>query len=383
MTYSQDAKRLRNFPEYVFSHLEKEVRKIENRSGRKVLNFGSGNPDVKPYAHYIDKYAEFIHEENAHLYPGFGAIDEFVNGITHWYSSRFHVVLSQDELFPLLGAKDGVSHIPLALLDARDEILVPDPGYPGFSGPAMMIGAKPVYYHLKESRDFNIDFQELERLVTEKTKYIWVNFPSNPTGQVITLTDLQYIVAFARKHKIYIIYDNAYSEITFDGYLAPSILEIKGAKDVAVEIGSFSKTFSFAGFRMGWIVGNTNIIKALSKVKSQLDSGLSIPLQKLGGYVLTHYSEKWHKEMIKIYESRRNTIASYMKSLNLRFVLPRGGLYLWARIPNNEKNSEEFCRKILENKQILITPGTAFGESGSRYVRISICTNILNINNYF
>ena len=370
------ANRLNLFSEYIFSKLEK---KITN----KVLNFGPGNPDVPPNALYINKYIEFIKDKKAHLYPGFSANEEFSNALINWYQKRFAVELEKSELLPLLGAKDGVSHLPLALLDSKDEVLVPDPGYPAFTDPALMIGGKVVYYDLLEENDFKISIKELGGKVTKKTKFIWVNFPANPTGQIATLSELEEIVTFAKSHNILIVYDNAYSEITFDGFSAPSILQIKGAKEISVEIGSFSKTFSFAGFRMGWIVGNQKIIAALAKVKSQMDSGLSLPLQKLGAYALTHFDNKWHKQMIESYKSRRDKIAKFLKTLGLEFSLPKGALYIWAKIPESEKSCEDFCIRLLKKKQILLTPGTAYGKNGKRFIRASICINIDNIERYF
>lgn len=377
------AKRLDNFGEYIFSRLAKLVKEVESESKRKVLNFGPGNPDIVPSKVYIDKYCEFVKEEGAHLYPGFGANDEFANALIGWYQKRFSVDLEKSQLLPLLGAKDGVSHLPLALLDEGDEVLIPDPGYPAFSDPALLVGAKPIYYNLVEENNFKISLVELEEKVTDKTKFIWVNFPGNPTGQVATLEELEKIVIFAKQHNILIVYDNAYSEITFDGFIAPSILQVEGAKDIAVEIGSFSKTFSFAGFRIGWIVGNNEIIKALAKVKSQMDSGLSRPLQKLGAFALTNYDINWYQHMIASYQQRRDIIANNLKKLGLEFTIPKGSLYIWAKIPYSAKDSEEFCMNILREKQILLTPGSAFGKNCNRYVRASICINVDHISDYF
>lgn len=379
----QTAKRLVQFPEYIFSRLAKAVREVEKESKRKVLDFGAGSPDIKPNEQYINALVEFIRANDSHKYPGYGAIKEFSAGLIFWYKKRFNVILSEEELLPLLGAKDGISHLPLAILDEKDEVLLPDPGYPVFNGPLVMFGIIPVTYELTEENNFKIDLIELEKKVTEKTKCIWVNFPSNPTGQVTTLDELEKIVFFAKKHNIILIYDNAYSEVTFDGYIAPSVLQIPEAKEIAVEIGSFSKTFSFAGYRMGWIVGNKTVIAALSKVKSQMDSGMSIPLQKLGGYALTHFDKKWRENMIEDYQKRRNVIVSYLKKLGLQFSIPKGALYIWAKIPYSYRDSEEFCMKMLKEKQVLFTPGTAFGTNGKRYVRISICVNIDNIKSYF
>lgn len=377
------ANRLNSFSEYVFSKLGKQIKGIEKISKRKVLNFGVGNPDYPPSKLYLDKFCEFIRNEDSHLYPGFGANDQFKKALIDWYKNRFNVDLESQELFPLLGEKDGVSHLPLALLNEGDEVLVPDPGYPAFTDPALMIGGKVVYYDLLEENGFKISVNELEKRISDKTKFIWVNFPSNPTGQVISLEELEKIVTFAKQHNILIVYDNAYSEITFDGFVAPSILQINGAKEVAVELGSFSKTFSFAGFRIGWIVGNKEVIAALAKVKSQMDSGLSTPLQNLGAFVLNNLDEDWYSDMIASYKRRRDIIARKLKLLGLNLALPKGSLYIWAKIPPDAKKSAEFCMQLLENKQILLTPGTAFGKNGERYVRVSICINIDNIEEYF
>jgi len=379
----QTAKNVNKFPEYVFSGLEKTVAQVEKESQRKVINFGIGSPDVRPQEQLIDKLAEFIRDPKAHLYPGYGATKEFSESLSAWYRKRFGVDIFHDELFPLNGAKDGISHLAQALLDPDDEVLVPDPGYPAFSYPALMLGAKPVTYDLTQDYNFKIDLKKLEQKISERTKFMWINFPSNPTGQTVTLDELVEIVKFAKNHDLFLVYDNAYSEITFDGFVAPSILEVAGAKDIAVEIGSFSKTFSFAGFRMGWIVGNKDIIAALAKVKSHMDSGLSLPLQKLGALALANFDDEWHKNMILDYKNRRDIIAEKLKKLELTFSLPKGSLYIWAKIPDTVVSSEEFCLQLLREKQILLAPGTAFGKNGDRYVRVSICTNIDSINNYF
>lgn len=377
------AKRLDQFQEYFFSSLAKKKAEVEKLTGKKVLDLSIGSPDFPPSSIYVNKLKEFLDEKNSHIYPGYGAILEFTQGLQNWYKKRFNVDLEKEELFPLLGGKDGVSHLAMALLDSGDEVLVPDPGYPAFSGPATLIDAKPVFYNLTEVNNFKINFEELKKKITGKTRFIWVNFPANPTGQVVSVNDLKQIVDFAKENKIWLVYDNAYSEITFDRYTAPSILQIKGAKDIAVEIGSFSKTFSFAGYRMGWIVGNKEIISALAKVKSQFDSGLSRPLQKLGAYALNHTDKLWQKAMITSYEERRNIIIKNLKRIRLNANKTKGSLYLWVRIPENFKDSQEFSFNLLEKKQILLTPGTAFGKNGLRYVRVSISSNIDNIDSYF
>ena len=377
----QTAKRLQQFPEYVFSRFNKIILEVEKEKKRKVLNFGIGSPDFPPSQIYVNKLAEFLHQPNAHMYPGYGANKEFSHALLHWYKTRFGVTLEQNELFPLLGAKDGTGHLPLAIADEGDEILVPNPGYPGFSGPMMLFGITPVFYDLQKENDFKISLEEITKKISSKTKAIYINFPSNPTGQVATVRDLEPIVQLAKEKNLIIVYDNAYAEIAFDGFIPPSILEIPGAKDVAIELGSFSKMFSFAGYRMGWIVGNKKVIEALAKVKSQLDSGMFAPLQNLGAFALENPDVEWQKNMIASYETRRNTIAEKLTKIGLTFTIPKGGLYIWAKIPGGV-SSEEYVLNMLKEKQVFFAPGNAFGSNGEGYIRVSICANIDTINSY-
>lgn len=377
------AKRLEHIEEYVFSQLGKEIKKVEEKTKRKVLNFGQGHPDISPSPRAIKKLYEFITEDDAHLYPGYGAAPVFIEALQTWYKKRFDATIEPAELLPLLGGKDGIAHLPLALFDEGDEILMPNPGYMPYKDPTVLVGAKPITYDLIEAEDFKLNISAIEKKITKKTKALWLNFPSNPTGQIVTLEELKEAVALAKKHNIIILYDNAYSELTFDGYVAPSILQIEGAKDIAVEFSSFSKTFSFAGFRMGWVVGNKDIIALLAKVKTQMDSGLSMPLQKLGAYVLTDFHQEWHDTMLSTYQSRRDSIIKHIKAIGMTFSIPLGSMYIWAKIPPEEKSSEEFCHRMLHEKQIVFTPGTAFGSNGERYVRISIGVNVDKIEDYF
>lgn len=377
------AKRVEIIPEYIHFRLGREMKAVEEKSGRKVLHFGIGSPDVKPSEIYLKKLTEYFREEKAHMYPGYTAIPEFKKALVSWYQNRYNTTIETNNVDLVLGGKDLISHIPLVLFDEGDEVLVPDPGYPSYTEPAILIGVKPVPYDLIEENNFKLDYKNIESKITPKTKAIWVNFPSNPTGIVATKEELEEMVAFAKKHNLFILYDNAYSDLTFDGFVAPSILEIKGAVDIAIELGSFSKTFSFAGYRMGWIAGNKDVVAGLTKIKSQMDSGMSLPLQKLGAYALTNFDKKWHAETVKSYESRRDIIAEKIKSLGLTFAMPKGGMFIWAKIPDTEKDSETFAMNLLHKKQILMTPGSAFGKNGARFVRVSYCSDITKIKEYF
>lgn len=375
------SRRVTSIKEYVFSQLARDIKIIEEKTSKKVLNFGPGTPDVPPNSKIINKLNGFNQLPSAHLYPGYGAIPEFNKSLIDHYKSRFGVQLDPSELLPLLGGKDGVVHLPFVVADKGDEILVPNPGYPAYSGSMELFGIKATPYTLSES-NFQHTLDNIKRMINHKTKAIWVNFPSNPTGQVATVSELAQIVDLARQNHIIILFDNAYSEITFDGYVAPSILQVPNAKEVCVEIGSFSKSFSLAGFRIGWAVGNSQIIANLGKFKSQLDSGLSIPLQKLGAFALDHNDHDWHNQMINSYKSRRDIIAQKLINHGLTFSIPKGSLYIWAKIPDKCPDSITFCREMLNQNHVLFTPGTAFGTQGERHIRVSICINISSIEDY-
>ncbi|MBI5456215.1 aminotransferase class I/II-fold pyridoxal phosphate-dependent enzyme [Candidatus Kaiserbacteria bacterium] len=376
------AARIEKIPEYIFSRLNKEVAAIEKDVGRKVLNLGPGSPDFPPSEIYVQKFFEFVRHPQAHLYPGYRGVQEFNDAVRAFYKRRFDVDLEDNEVLPLLGGKDGISHLPLALADAGDNVLAPNPGYPPFSEPGPLFGVSSNYYDLLPENGFKPDLAALGTQINDKTRYMWINFPGNPTGAVATHDELKTYAHFAKKHGIAVVHDNAYAEITFDGYVAPSILQIPGAKEYAAEIGSFSKTFSFAGLRMGWLVGNRNIIASLQKVKSQMDSGMALPLQLLGAFALQNRDEKWHEAMLASYRSRRDIIAEKLKGLGLTFSLPRGSLYIWAKIPDAAKDSESFCKDLLREKQVMLTPGIAYCSNGDRYIRASICANVDKINEY-
>jgi LL-diaminopimelate aminotransferase len=270
----------------------------------------------------------------------------------------------------------------MALVDEGDEILVPNPGYPAFTGPALLMGCSVVPYNLLEEENFKLSLSEIEKKISPKTKMIWVNFPSNPTGQVTSFAELEPLVALCKQKNIWLIYDNAYAEISYDGYISPSILEIPGAKDFAVEIGSFSKMYSFAGFRIGWIAGNAQAIAALAKVKSQFDSGLSLPFQELSAYAFTHPDVQWQKEMLAGYVQKKETVLKFFTNRGLKMTNPKGGLYLWAKIPDNYPDSAVYSMELLKEKHILVTPGGAFGTNGNRFVRICFSGDISRLSEH-
>ena len=378
----QVSKRLEQFPEYIFSKLGREAKIQEKVTGKKILDLSIGSPSFPPSKKYLNKLKEFIDMPGSTLYPGYGATAEFAAGLIDWYKNRFNVELAPNELFPLLGAKDGVSHLAMALANEGDEIAMPDPGYPSYAGSAQMVGCIVVPYSLSEKSNFKLSISEIEKKITKKTRMLWVNFPSNPTGQVVTLEELIPLINLCKKNSIWLIYDNAYADIAFGGYIPPSILQIPGAKDVTIELGSFSKMYSFAGLRMGWAVGNAEGIAALAKIKSQVDSGMSGLLQSLAAFAFINPDTAWHKKMIAQYEKNKDIVMNAFVTLGLRMESPKGALYLWAKIPDSAKDSYTFCMDLMKNKNILITPGIAFGKAGDRYVRICFSADITHITEY-
>lgn len=381
MNYS---KRLDNFPEYIFAMLGRKLKEVEAKTGKKVLNLGMGSPDFPPSEKYVEKLQEYIHQEKIHMYPGYGPIPEFTEALQNWHKTRFGVDLKQNEIYQLNGGKDGLSHLPLAIMDDGDEMLVPDPGYTGFVGPLKLYNMVPVPYTLSAENKYIINVNDLDEKLTPKTKAVMINYPSNPTGQTITIDELKPIVEWAKKNNVWIIYDNPYADIVFNGSKQPSILEIPGAKDVAVELGSFSKTFSFAGERMAWIIGNSDLIKAFAKVKSQTDSGLTKYLQLLGAYALNNLDQVWYESMLAEYKRRANIIAEKLVAEGLVFEKPKASLYIWAKLPETYKGtSEEYTFDLLENRLILVAPGSAYGGNGEGYIRVSICADVSNIDEYF
>ncbi len=378
------SKRLTNIKEYIFAELFKKKSLIEKKTEKKVLDLSAGIPTFPPSSYYQNKLKKLINDPKTYLYPGYKPISEFSQGLISWYKKNYSVELEENEITVIHGGKDGISNIFLVLIDKNDQVLIPDPGYPGFSGPTKIFGGKIIYYSLNEKNFFKIDFNNLNKKINKRTKFIFINFPSNPTGQIISLKELEEIVNWAKENKIWIVYDNAYADITFDDYKAPSILQTKNGKNIAIEIGSFSKSFSFSGFRIGWLAGNKKIIESFYKIKTQLDSGVPYLFQKIAAYSLVNFDNQWYKKMINFYQNQRNLLLKKFITLGLKSLyIPKGGLYLWLKIPNYFKNSFDYANYLLEKKLILVTPGLAFGKNGKRFIRVCFSADLKNINLYF
>lgn len=358
--------RVSSLGSYVFSQPKRT-----EKSGL-ILDLGAGNPTLPPSAKMINHLQKLAGDPQNYRYPGYKAIPELFGALRNFYEQKFNFELREENVLPLLGAKDGVNAINLALADLGDEVLVPDPGYPAYSSLAKLHGLKSVAYVLSEKNFFQLEVEKLDKLKTAKTKFIWVNFPSNPTGQIPSPVVLKKLVGWCLKNKVWLIFDNAYLSLRFDGQPSFSILQIEGAEKIAVEICSLSKSHSLAGLRIGWMVGNARVIDAVSQVKSQMDSGLSLLWQKMLARALTDDDLNWQQTLIKSYQSSRELTLQLMNKLGLECELPPASLYLWIKVPTGFADGRALADFLLQEKRIIVTPGRAFGQSGEKYVRISV-----------
>ena len=365
----QFADRLQTVQEYYFSKKLREVRSLISL-GKPIINIGIGSPDLEPSKVVITAIQSSLKDVNAHKYQSYQGLPEFRKAVAGFYESKFNVHLdSESEVLPLMGSKEGIMHISLALLNEGDEVLIPNPGYPTYSSVSNLVGATSVFYNLDECTNYQPDFLALEKLDLSKVKLMWVNYPHMPTGTKANKNTFEQLISFGKKHNIVIVNDNPYSFVLNDK--PQSILSVSGAKDVAIELNSLSKSFNMAGWRVGMVVGHENHIGAILKVKSNMDSGMFYGIQK-GAIEALSLSSDWFDKMNQIYKERRNIIWNICDVLNCTYDKDSSGLFVWAKIPSGKK-SEEITDMILYNQDVFITPGTVFGDQGEGYIRFSLC----------
>lgn len=364
------AKRLDTVEEYYFSSKLREVRQLQSE-GKPIINMGIGSPDLSPSKAVIEAVAAAIQEENGHGYQSYQGLPELRKGMADFYHNQFGVELNpNNEILPLMGSKEGIMHISLAFLNEGDHVLIPNPGYPTYTSVTNLVGAVPVYYDLKEANAWEPDFEALEKLELEKVKIMWLGYPHMPTGARGSLALFEKLVAFAKKHNILLVNDNPYSFVLNDNPM--SLLQVEGAKDVALELNSLSKTFNMAGWRVGMVLGNPEIIDAVLKVKSNMDSGMFYGIQK-GAVAALNCDKSWFEDQNKIYRRRRELTEKLAEKLGCKVYKEGVGLFVWAKLPEGIESSEKFIDEILYEKHIFITPGTIFGSNGEGYIRFSLC----------
>jgi LL-diaminopimelate aminotransferase len=364
------ANRLNVVEEYYFSSKLREVRQLA-AEGKPIINMGIGSPDLKPSQAVIDAVVNAMQDENAHQYQSYQGLPELRKGMADFYQNNYGVTLNpNNEILPLMGSKEGIMHISLAFLNKGDQVLIPNPGYPTYTSVTNLVEAVPVYYDLKESSNWEPDFEALEKLDLSKVKLMWLGYPHMPTGARGTLELFAKLVAFAKKHNILLVNDNPYSFVLNDNPM--SLLQVEDALDVAIEMNSLSKTFNMAGWRVGMVLGNATLIDAVLKIKSNMDSGMFYGIQK-GAVAALNSDKSWFEDMNKIYRKRRILTEQLAEKLGCEVYKEGVGLFVWAKLPAGIESSEAFIDKILIEKSIFITPGTIFGSNGEGYIRFALC----------
>lgn len=364
------AHRVQQVKEYYFSKKLKEIAEL-NAKGANIISLGIGGPDRPPHEDVITALCEDASRSDSHGYQPYVGLPELRNAFANWYKNNYNVELDPaTEIQPLIGSKEGILHTTLAFINPGDGVLLPNPGYPTYTSVSRLAEAELYTYDLTEENNWEPDFEALEKLPHEKIKLMWVNYPHMPTGRKASINLFKKLIDFGRKHNIVIVNDNPYSFILNDQPL--SILSIEGAKDIAIEMNSLSKSHNMPGWRIGMLASNPTFIQWILKVKSNIDSGQFRPMMKAAVKALEQGKE-WYDEVNKTYAKRRLIAEEIMNTLGCHFDKTQSGLFLWGRIPDNEESSEALADRILYNASVFITPGFIFGSNGNRYVRISLC----------
>ncbi|MGE7217396.1 LL-diaminopimelate aminotransferase [Priestia koreensis] len=364
------AERLNNLPPYLFAELEGLKFDCE-LSGKKVFDLSVGDPNFPTAPPIVESMIDGAKEADNHRYPPFKGHVQFRQAVSSWYKRRFEVDLDPElEVLALLGSKEGLSHISLAFLDAGDLALVPNPGYPAYAGGISLAGGTMAEMPLLEENNFFVNVEEIPEETAQKAKIMFINYPNNPTGAVADVQDFAKIVDFAKRYNIIVVHDAAYSEVNFGDQLSPSFLEAPGAKEVGVEFHSLSKTFCMTGWRIGMVVGNAEVINQLAKVKAFVDSGIFGAVQVAATTALNDYLQ-FDVNIKESYERRLSIIVEGLKEYDWYLNSPKSGYFIWAKLPEGVP-SMDFCKKLLSQTGVLVTPGIGFGEYGEGFVRISL-----------
>lgn len=362
--------RVAEIKEYYFSRKLREIAE-RNAAGEGIISLGIGGPDKPPHPLVAETLCEETYLPENHSYQPYTGLPQLRQAYAAWYFRHYKVALNPDtEILPLIGSKEGIMHISLAFLNPGDGVLVPNPGYPTYTSASRIVGARIVNYDLKEDNGWYPDFETLENADLTGVKLMWVNYPNMPTGAPATMELFERLVDFGRRHNIVIVNDNPYSFILNDRPL--SILAVEGAKDIAIELNSLSKSHNMAGWRMGVMLANPQFTEWVIKVKSNIDSGQFKPMMKAAVKAL-ELPALWYRDLNHMYQRRRAIAEEIMTALGCTFDPGQRGLFLWGRLPEGETSSEKFCDRILDKAKVFVTPGFIFGSGGEGYLRISLC----------
>ena len=374
------ANRLKNVKEYYFSSKLREVSSLIAK-GKPIINMGIGSPDLLPSIDVISSLVKSISDTKAHQYQSYQGIPELRNAIANFYKTNYNtVVCSENEILPLMGSKEGIMHISMAFLNPGDQVLVPNPGYPTYSSVTKLLEAETVTYDLNEKNGWLPDLDYLSKLDLSRVKIMWVNYPNMPTGVEAGDNFFNQLILFGKRNKILIVNDNPYSFILTKS--PKSFMSYKGALEVGMELNSLSKSFNIAGWRVGMLIANSENIKSVLKVKSNMDSGMFYGIQ-MGAVKALNLSKKWFIDQNKIYTERRKIAWKIADKLNAVYNKDSVGLFVWAKISNSYTSSDILTDELLYKKNIFITPGKIFGSKGERYIRISLCLDKLKLMEAF
>lgn len=366
----QLSQRLRSLPPYHFAAYNQKIAELR-ASGVDIINLSIGDPDLPTPPEVIETLVEAARDPYNQRYPEYAGMPALLDAFAAWFARRFGVSLDpRRQLTALIGSKEGLAHLPMAVMDEGDIALMSNPAYPVYTTAVALAGGVCYDLPLSEERGWLPDLTSIPADTLARAKTLWLNYPNNPTGAAAPLAFFEEVVAFARKHDLLIVHDMAYAEVRYDSARPASILQIPGASEVAVEFHSFSKAYNMAGFRLGMMVGNAQICEGLTRLKSNIDTGMFRPLQ-LAAIRALELPESWLAERNAIYQRRRDTLASTLRELGLRAALPEAGLYLWPQVPAGE-SSAEFALRMLDQAAVALTPGTNFGSQGEGYLRIAL-----------
>ena len=366
------ATRLHSVEEYYFSKKLREVNVLKAQ-GKPIINVGIGSPDMQPPSEVLEALQESLINTSIHGYQSYQGLPELRDAIAKFYQRNYNVEIDPStEVLPLMGSKEGIMHISMAFLNAGDEVLIPNPGYPTYSSVTNLLEATPVYYDLTETGNWFPNLEELAKKDLTKVKIMWINYPHMPTGAIATTKQFERLIAFAKKHQLLIVNDNPYSFVLNNN--PQSILTIKGAKDVALELNSLSKSFNMAGWRVGMVLGAEANIKTVLQVKSNMDSGMFFGIQK-GAIAALNMPRNWFEKMNTIYSKRREIVWQIYDTLHCTYDKKSVGLFVWGKIPK-QQTSEALTDKLLYDYNVFLTPGTVFGSNGEGFIRLSLCTPV-------
>jgi LL-diaminopimelate aminotransferase len=370
------AKRVKLLPSYLFVELDKKKERAV-KNGADIIDLGEGNPDQSTPEHIVSALCEAASDPSNHGYPSYEGMFSFRKAVADWYANKGVSLDPEKEVLTLIGSKEGIAHIPLAFLNDGDLALVPDPAYPVYKNATILADGVPYVMPLREENDFKPDLSSIDDEIAKEAKLLFINYPNNPTAAVVDKRFFQQTVDFAEDLDIIVCHDFAYSEIVYDGYKAPNFLSVRNAKEVGIEFNSLSKTYNMAGWRIGFAVGNEEILEGLRKIKTNVDSGLFQAVQHAGIAALGGTQDSVFR-MRAIYKERRDVLVDGLEELGLDAKRPKATFYVWMRIPAGY-DSLEFSELLLEKAGVVVTPGVGFGDFGEGFVRFSLTENVERI----